>query len=528
MSPRSRFVFCLILFLAAASGPASNGFAQEAANPAKSAGALGERIVPLGVREVVARALVANLDIAVERYTPDISNAELLSAQGEFDPVIRLDYQYGVSETPQTSREGLATGAGTTTTKQNDLTTTLKGKLISGTEYELLFNRQRSQFIRKDAFDPNTGGFTTIKDPWQYVLDTYVNITQPLLKDFGLSTNLTGIRVARVQRDSSLQDFRQNVINIVRDVQAAYWQLVLALENLRVSEESLALAQDLLRENRIRLEVGTMSPLEVIEAEAGVAQREEGVIVSRKLVKDAEDNLKRVLNLPQNVKDWDFTIVPVDKPVIVEREFDQSSEIETALRNRPDYKSALMQVKSNAINEQFTRNQMLPTTDVFGQYEFQAVDTDFGSAFDSIESGQSPTWMAGLTAEYPIGNRTARGDFQAAQLQKFQSKLAADNLRLGIIVDVRQSIRSIETSLKSIEASQKTTEFARKSLEAEQKKLEVGISTSHDVLQFVEQLVDAERREAISKVNYRIALVNLTAATGTLLEKNNIVIDEHF
>jgi outer membrane protein TolC len=482
--------------------------------------------VPLGLCDVVARALAANLDIAIAQYTPDIRDAELLSAEGEFDPVIRLDYSYFDQKVAQTSRQGISTGAAKTETKGNDITGTLSGKLISGTEYTLLFDREFSKFTRFGVFNPLTGGFETVPSPGQYFLDTSINVTQPLLKDFGLTTNLAGIRIARVQRDSGLEDFRQNVINIISEAQSAYWGLVLALENLRVNNTALSLARDLLRENRIRQQVGTMSPLEVIEAEAGVARAEEGVIIGQRLVKDAEDNLKRLLNLPRNTVEWDVTIMPTDQPEVVHLKFDVAKEVETALQNRPDYKSSLLQVESSAINEQFNRNQLLPTVDVFGQYDFQSVANEFDTAFDDIESGQSPTWSAGLTAEYPIGNRTAKGNFQTAQLERQQSMLISDNLRLSIILDVRRAIRGIETSLKSLEASQKTTDFARRSLEAEQKKLEVGISTSHDVLQFVEQLVDAQRREAIAKINYRLALVNLAAANGTLLEKNNIVIDE--
>jgi outer membrane protein len=487
-----------------------------------------ERLIQLGICEVVARAVSSNLDIAVERYVPDIRDAEVTSAKGEFDPLLSIDYSYSDSEVPQTSREGISTGAAVTKTKLNDLSGTLSGKLISGTEYELVFNRQYSQFIRKGVFDEGTGMFITQKDPWQYLLDTYINVTQPLLKDFGLTANLASIRIARVQRGVSLQDFRQGVINTVADALRAYWNLVLALENLRVTENSLALAQDLLRQNRIRLKVGVMSPLEVTEAEAGVAQREEGVIISRRLVKDAEDNLKRLLNLPQNTQEWNITIVPVDKPITVRQEFDATQQIQIALENRPDYKSALMRVKSDAINVQFNRNQMLPSVDLIGQYEFQAVDTDVDTALDDIGSGKSPSWIAGLSAEYPIGNHLAKGNYRSAQLQETQAEVSAENVRLGIIVAVRDAIRSVETSLKSIEASQKTVEFSQQSLEAEQKKLEVGISTSYDVLQFMDQLIGAQRRELIAKVGYRTSLIDLAAANGTLLDKYNIVINENF
>jgi outer membrane protein TolC len=491
-----------------------------------------EKEIALSLHDVVRKALEANLDIAVERYNPDIRDAELLSAQGEFDPTITIDYSYSEEEVPQTTREGLASGAGTTDTLTKDLSLTLGGKLMSGTEYEAFFDREQSQFTQKDTFidpDPLVLGdefIGDVRNPSEYNLDLTFSLTQPLLKDFGYDANLADIRIARTQKGMSIEDFRKRVMDVIAEAQSAYWDLVATIENLRVTERSLEVAQDLLEENRIRLEVGTMAQLEVLQAETGVAQREEEVIVSRALIKDAEDNLKRILNLPKDTEEWKTRIVPTDQPVIVETEADLLSLLEAALEKRPDYKRSLMQIETDAINERFARNQLLPSVDLTGEYQFRAVNSELHSAFDDIERGTSPSWLLGVTAEYPIGNRTAKGDYSKARLEKMQSVKEAENLRLAIIVDVKRAVRGIETSLKLIEATRKGAELARESLSAERKKLEVGVTTSHDVLEFESELTDAERREIVANIGYRKALINLAVAVGTILEENNIVIEE--
>lgn len=491
-----------------------------------------EEVVYLSLQETVTRALEANLDIVVEQYNPDIRDAELLSAKGEFDPTIRLEYTYEEDEIPQTTREGLASNAATTETVRKDLALTFEGKVPTGTEYEVFFDREQSQFTQRGVFvdpDPLVPGdefFTDIRNPSEYNLDLTFTLTQPLLKDFGFDANLAEVRIARGERSMSVEDFRKRVMDIVAEVQTAYWDIVAAIENLKVTERSLELAQDLLEENRIRLEVGTMAPLEVIQAETGVAQREQEVIVARSLVKDAEDNLKRLLNLPKNTEEWKLRIVPIDEPVIVEKEINLLSQLELALEKRPDYRRSLMQIENDAVNERFARNQLLPTADLTGQYEFRAVDAELHGAFDDIERGTSPSWLAGVTAEYPIGNRTAKGDHRRAQLERQQSEKESENLRLSIIVEVNRAVRDIETSLKLIETTRKGTELARESLEAERKKLEVGVSTSHDVLEFEEEMTEAERREIVAVIGYRRSLINLAVAVGTILEENNIVIDE--
>ncbi len=532
MSRGTRLLLCLAVAIAFCIGRGGVAHGEETSPPPPEAEhADTEKAVHLSLHDAVAKALESNLDIVVEQYNPDIKDAELLSAKGEFDPTILLEFNYQREEVPQTTQEGLASNAATTITTSKDLALTFEGKIPTGTEYEVFFDREQSQFTQKGVFvDPTPAPgdefFTNVRNPAEYNLDLTFTLTQPLLKDFGFGANLAEIRIARGERNMSLEDFRKQVMDIVAEVQSAYWDIVAAIQNLRVSERSLELAQNLLDENRIRLEVGTMAPLEVVQAETGVAQREQELIVSQSLVKDAEDNLKRLLNLPKDAEEWKLRIVPTDEPVTVKREIDLLSQLELALKKRPDYRRSLMQIENDAINERFARNQLLPTVDLTGQYEFRAVDLKLSRAFDDIERGTSPSWMAGVTAEYPIGNRTAKGDYRKAQLERLQSEKEAENLRLSIIVEVNKAFRDMETSLKLIDTTSKGAELARESLDAERKKLEVGVSTSHDVLEFEEEMSDAERREIVAKIGYRKSLINLAIAVGTLLDENSIVIDE--
>jgi outer membrane protein TolC len=488
--------------------------------------------IDLGIKDVVVKALEANLDIEVERYNPEIASADIMTEMGAFDPIFRLEYSYEESESPQTTTEGLATDAGTTETVRKDVTLAVEGKLTTGTEYGIAFDRVQSQFTQRDVFidpDPLVPGdefFDDVQNPGEYNLDLTFTLTQPLLKDFGRGVNTTDVRVARTAREMSVEEFSKRVMDVIAEAQSAYWNLAAAIRNVQVSEQSLATAENLLKENRIRLEVGTMAPLEVLQAEAGVAQREEEVIVAHSFVKDAEDNLKRILNLPKDTEEWKTGINPTDIPDIVEKDIDLLTELEKAFEKRPDYQKSLMQVESDVINERFTKNQLLPTVDANGELQYLAVDSDFEDAFDSITDRDARSWQLGLTAEYPVGNRTAKGEHRKAQLERQQSEKESDNLHLSIIVEVNKAVRDIRTSLKRLEVTAKSVELAEESLKAERKKLEVGVSTSHDVLEFEEELADAQRRRILAGLDYAKALVNLSLATGSLLEENDIVIAE--
>jgi outer membrane protein TolC len=527
MYPRGKLWLCLVVALLLCLVQTGPGHAADDAPAVKQQPAVTEKVVELGLRDAIARALEANLDIVVERYNPDIKDAELLSATGVFDPTMRLEYFYSEDQSPQTTQEGLASNAGTTETVTKDLSLTLEGKLPPGTEYEVFFDREQSQFTQRNVYDPLSMTFSDQRNPAEYNLDLTFGLTQPLLKDFGFDANLADIRVARGEKHMSVEDFRKRVMDTTAEVQMAYWDLVATIANLRVAEQSYTLAEDLLKENRIRLKVGTMAPLEVVQAETGVAQREEELIVARSLIKDVEDNVKRLLNLPKNTEDWKVRIAPTDKPSVVQRDIDLLKQLNLAFEKRPDYKRSLMQIENDAINERFARNQVLPTVDINGEYQFLAVDEEFHQAFDDIERGTSPSWLLGVTAEYPVGNRMARGDYTKAQLERQQSEKERENLRLSIIVEVNRAVRGIQTSLKRIDVTAKAVELAEQSLEAEKKKLEVGVSTSHDVLQFEEELADARRRRILAHLDYLKSLVNLSSATGTILEEHNIVIEEN-
>ena len=504
-----------------------------AAIPFLSGSALAQReTIDLGIKDAIEQALENNLDIEIERYNPGIEGAGVMSALGEFDPSFRLEYMYEEDESPQTTSEGLASDAGTTETVRNDLTLAVEGKLSLGTEYGLSFDRQRSQFTQRDTFidpDPLVLGdefLGDVKNPGEYNLDLTFTLTQPLLKNFGREVGTSDIRIARGRRDMSVEDFRTRVIDVIAEAQSAYWDLAAVIRNLQVTEQSLALAEDLLKENRIRLEVGVMAPLEVLQAETGVAQREEEVIVARSLIKDAEDNLKRILNLPKDAEEWKLGINPTDVPEFVDREIDLLSQLQTAFEKRPDFIKSRMQIENDLIDERFNKNQLLPTADVTFEGMYLAVDEEFDNAFDDIVDAEARSWQAGLTLEYPLGNRTAKGGSEKARLERLQSEKESDNLRLSIIVEVNKAVRDIRTSFKRFEVSGKAVELAEESLKAERKKLEVGVSTSHNVLKFEEELADAQRRRILAALDHAKAIVNLSRATGTLLEENNIVIEE--
>ena len=175
--------------------------------------------------------------------------------------------------------------------------------------------------------------------------NTGITLTQPLLKNFGFGVNAATIRIARESRTIAIQNFVQFVMNTVSNVATAYYELVYAIENYKAQVENRELARELLDQNRIQERVGTMSPLDVIQAEAGVAESEQSVITTARAIKDNENTLKRLIC--QQVSEFGTaSLVPVDYPPVEMIALDVAESTRRALETRPDYQSAYHALES--------------------------------------------------------------------------------------------------------------------------------------------------------------------------------------
>lgn len=481
--------------------------AQETTNQTKS----------LTLHESIARALENNLEIKSQRINPIISTWGVVNAQSVYDPVLAGSAKYKDSITHQgpglpasESREWTVPGDGP------DLS--LSGKLPTGASYDL------------SATDFRTSGNSGTNHPSGFsdFGSATLSVSQPLLKNFGLGVNSALIRVARVNRSVAIQNFVQFVMTKISDVSTAYYELVYAIENHKAALETRELARELLDENRQRAKIGTMSRLDVIQAESGVASSEQAVILTARTIKDSENTLKRLMC--RQVDEFrGVSLLPVDYPVVhpIATDVDQSTR--TAFLMRADYLSAKRSYDAQNILVGFNRNQMLPQLDVSGSYGLNGQSQGrFSDFIDSAASGHYPAWSAGVTVSFPLGNRQARANYHTAQLQAQQQGLSIKELEQDIIVQVDDAVGHVETNLKSVEAAQAALRLAQESLDAEKTKLLAGTSTTFLVLQAQSQLAASRSAEIRARADYSESLVALDLAEGTILQKNAVQLDEKF
>jgi outer membrane protein TolC len=471
----------------------------------------------LTLRECIERALENNLEIKSQRITPSIQTWGVMGAQGVYDPVLSggINNQSTTTWLSNSDAAGLGLPPGTDRTKSWLASADLSGKLPSGATYDFSAAGDHSY---GSSF---TNTFNTFSG------DTGVTLTQPLLRNFGFGVNAAFIRIARENRTVAIQNFVQFVMSTISSVANAYYELVFAIENHKSAVENRELARELLDQNRIQERVGTMSPLDVIQAEAGVAESEQSVITTARAIKDNENTLKRLIC--QQVSEFgSATLVPVDYPPVEMIALDVAESTRWALQTRPDYQSAIHTLESQNITVQFNRNQLWPEVNLTGTYNLNGLGHNFDSFSDNLSSTRSPYWNVGVVISVPLGNRQARANYHIAKLDADQALLSLKSLEQNIIVAVDDAVGHVETNLKSVEAARAATRLAEESLDAEKKKLLAGTSTTFLVLQAQTQLATQRSAQIRAEADYHESLVALDLAEGTILAKNSIVLDEKY
>lgn len=467
----------------------------------------------LTIHECIERAMANNLDIQIERINPTIQSWGVVREQGAFEPSLAGQATYSDATTPLDPVQATALGLGTLDNQTLHFSTGLIGKLPTGTQYNL------------NAFDDRSSG--TLSSNFVFTGTAGISLTQPLLRNFGLDPNTANLRIARKNKTIAAEQFELQAINTISDVQNAYYELVFAVENHKATIEDLNRAKALLADTRKRVEVGVMSPLDVTQAEAGVAEREVAVITSERAIRDGENALKRLIS--QDVSEFrGMALLPVDYPLVEMVETDVAGSTRTALEMRPDFLRAKQELEKQGIVVKFNRNQLWPQVDLQGSYGLNGRGGTFGSLADNVGTTENPQWAVGVVLTIPLGNRVARANYQTALLQEQQAVINLKRLEQNIVVGVDNIVGAVQTNLKRVDATHVASRLARESLKAEETKLRAGTSTSFLVLQAQSDLAAALSAEIRARADYSRSLVELAREEGTTLRKHNIVLDEKF
>jgi outer membrane protein len=430
--------------------------------------------------DAVEIALRRNLDLAIQRTSHTQSLLGVEQSKGIFDTLATFDVSVSQATSPSSST--LAGGLVVDTDNRRFDLGAQQLTPYGGTAGFSLAGSRQSSSSTNEFINPS------------FFAQGQLSYTQPLLRGFGEVATKRPILQAQLAGDADRLVFEQQVAQTLQNVENAYWTLVAAREQLTVARESLALAKELDQRNRVQVDVGTLAPIELVQSEATVATREEGIVSAQAAVGDAADRLLQLLNLEQ-AEYWSLELVPETKPETERFAIDLDEAIATAFERRPEIQAQALSVRSAEIDSKFYRNAKRPRVDLSLSYGAQGIggrgtfvdpttndlvtlSTDLTDAFRDVGNRSFDSWQIGVTASYPIQNRQAKGQSAIADLEVDRTRTQLDQLKLQVVTEVRTAARGVNTAAEQITSARASVRLQEKNLDAEQKRYENGMSTS--------------------------------------------------
>jgi outer membrane protein len=476
-------------------------------------------VVRLTADEAVRMALENNLGIQAERLSPQINTLNVSQARAAYAPVLFSNFQTRSSTQPPSS-------------------------FVTGGSASILTNESFSQNGGLQQNVPWGGGRYTFSIDGSKVTSSAIdsrynpqlssNLTaqyvQPLLR--GLKTDNLRQQIETSQNNQVIADIglREQVTVTTLAVRNAYFDLIGALEGYKVATESLQLAQDSLRNNRTKVEVGTLAPIDIIEAEAEVASNEEAVINSEARIKTVEDRLRYLILNTSQPDFWAQRLEPTDAPSLTPIAIDVEAAITNALANRTDIARLKKQNDNINVGVRFAENQRMPGLDVVANYNVigyagtqfvfgegfppPIVDSSarsFSSALRDVFGQDFRTWSVALNFSYPIGTSQADAAVASGRLQRQQGAVTLRDLELQVTTSVRDAARQVDTNLKRVEATRKARDRAERRLEAETKRMTVGLSSTFQLFQAQRDLSRQKQQEVNAMIDYNRSVVGFEA-----------------
>jgi outer membrane protein TolC len=518
-------------------------------------GRLAETGAPqaLSLADSIALALQDNTELKIQRLGPLAATNQVRKARSVFDPALFGDISRDRTSTPNPSILAVngmpVTGTSLIPTSPSLFTQNfnadvgLRKMLLSGGKLSLAWQNNR--------LDTNPSVLSEVVP--QYLTTLNLSLNQPLLRDFGWRYALVFVEVAQNTEQEAYYQYEAALATIIRNVERAYWALVLAIEEVRVQEQGLALANEVLRQNESKVKVGTLPQTAVLQAQSEVARRQALLIRARNFADVTRDNLRAIINYPQPGAGSLVMIEPSDKATVVPYDVSYERSLNTALEQRPELVAARLEIHGRGLQRVAAENQLLPRLNLVGaigvnglsggaipSVTFQnptpgepplniqtnpGVVGGYSRALELLHDGRYYNYSAGATVEIPLGNAQARADYTAANINLEQAKLSLQKLEEGVTLEIKQAVSNLSTDLKSIDATRVARELAEENLRNQQARYDVGLVTTKDLLDYQDQLTQTRGAEVNALTRYNSDLAEMRRVEGSLLSARNVMVE---
>jgi outer membrane protein TolC len=466
----------------------------------------------MSLDDCVQSALEKNLDLRIARFNVPEALADLQGAYSGYDPTwtTKGEHDFNLSGGGYNSAISAVTPA--TSSDQNGGSTSLSGTSPWGLNYTLQGNIAETYGRSSSgSFDSSSGSASII-------------LQQHLLKNFWIDSTKMTIQVNKNRVKYTEQGLKQTIMATVTTVEQAYYDLIAARENVTVQEKAVELAQQLVAENKKRVEVGALAPLDEKQAESQAATSQADLIAARTTLATQENTFKHLLS-DDYVSLTKVGVQPTASLAAPIQMFDRHLSWSKGLGQRPDLLQARLDIEKQGVTLKYNYNQFSPV-DLDGLWAAGGSTTrEFSDALFQIENGSRPFYSYGAQLIFPLANVGARATFKKSKLELERLKLTLKNLEQNIMLAIDNDIRQAQSGYERAAATKAAREYATDALDAEQKKLESGKSTTYTVLQMQRDLTAARGAEIQALATYNKALAQLSLDEASTLERLAIKVE---
>jgi outer membrane protein len=473
----------------------------------------------LSLDEAVKRALDSNIDLVVGRLNPQIQDLAVAQTRGAYRPTLTSSFGDNWNRSQPTSQlsggTSLTTGIETGTYNWS-----------AGLSQALQFSGGTATLNWTSSRQTTTSNNAILNPTYQSSLQ--FSVTQPLIKNFKIDNTRQSLATGLISLENANTTVRALVINTVANTKNAYWDFVYAVQAVDAAQMSLSLAQKLVEDNKVRVEIGTLAPLDVVTAQAEAASRQQTLVTTIANRRTSEMALKRLIVSGTSDQLWNASLNPTDRPPT---DFSERIDLEAALRyaldKRTDLVIARKNLDSSQVSLKYLHNQILPQVDLTASYTGSGTGGTYlersqalgGAIIGTIPGGYSdalsimrrfsyPRWSVGVNLTYPLGMSAADASLARAQVQYQQSLQQLKSLELTVATDLTTQALTVQSNLEAVQSATASRVLSKQSLDAEQSKFEVGMSTNYNVVLAQRNFTDAQNTELRAILNYRKALVD--------------------
>jgi outer membrane protein TolC len=470
--------------------------------------------VNLTEQEAVARAKDKNLTLISERITPQTFDFSLAATRATY--LFNLTSSTGFVNNTQLNTNAFQGGGQTKTENQSWSGGITKRMWHGGGNYSLNWTNNR---------DTTNSTNSNCSPCFSAGLDG--SFTQPLWRNFKIDNTRAQIRTNEISQDIAEINLSAQEVSILAQVRNAYWELVYARQAVDAARGSLELAQKLVADNRARVEIGTMAPIDIVQAQAEEANRRQQLVTAQATLRNNELALKRLIVGGTDDDLWRATIVPVDRPVMTAQPIDLESAVRNALSQRTDLAVTKKNLETSDITMKTFENETKPSLDFVGNLRLSGraglgreiedvitgdiIPAPSGTYFDAlrhISTFEAPRWDFRLNFSYPLGTSAAKANVARQRLLRGQTEASLKAVELQIATEVTAAALAVRNSLEAMQAAQVARELSEQRLTAVQSKFEVGMATNYEVVQAQRDLNDARNSELRQQLNYQRAIVD--------------------